>query len=34
VGVDDEHIRPGMQVVVGGNDRLRPDQPVEIVGEK
>ncbi|MCJ7601005.1 MAG: efflux RND transporter periplasmic adaptor subunit [Desulfobulbaceae bacterium] len=34
VGVDDEHIKPGMPVVVDGNDRLRPDQPVKVVGEK
>ena len=34
VGVDDEHIKPGMTVVVDGNDRLRPDQPVKVVGEK
>ncbi len=31
VGVDDAHIEAGMPVVVDGNDRLRPDQPVQIV---
>ena len=34
VGVDDEHIQPGMPLVVDGNDRLQPDQPVQVVGEK
>ncbi len=34
VGVDDEHIPAGMIVVVDGNDRLRPDQPVQIVNQK
>jgi membrane fusion protein (multidrug efflux system) len=33
VGVDNPHIQPGMSVVVDGNERLRPDQPVVIVGE-
>lgn len=31
IGVDDPHILPGMIVVTDGNDRLRPDQPVQIV---
>ncbi len=33
VGVDDDHIVPGMSVVVEGNERLRPDQPVVVAGE-
>lgn len=33
VAVSDPHIVPGMQVVVEGNERLRPDQPVAVVGE-
>ena len=31
LGVDAPHIVPGMPVVVDGNERLRPDQPVQIV---
>jgi RND family efflux transporter MFP subunit len=31
VGVDNPYIVPGMPVVIDGNDRLRPDQPVQIV---
>ena len=31
VGVDNPYIVPGMPIVIDGNDRLRPDQPVQIV---
>ena len=31
VGVDNPYVVPGMPVVIDGNDRLRPDQAVEIV---
>jgi multidrug efflux pump subunit AcrA (membrane-fusion protein) len=31
LGVDAPYIVSGMQVVVDGNERLRPDQPVQIV---
>jgi RND family efflux transporter MFP subunit len=31
IGVDNAYIVAGMPVVIDGNDRLRPDQPVEIV---
>lgn len=34
VGVDNPYIVPGMSVVVEGNERLRPDQPVNVAGEK
>ncbi|MEE4241320.1 MAG: efflux RND transporter periplasmic adaptor subunit [Desulfopila sp.] len=34
IGVDDPHIVAGMKVVVEGNERLRPDQPVTVAGEK
>ncbi|QTA81153.1 Multidrug resistance protein [Desulfonema limicola] len=34
IGTDSPHIKPGMQVIVDGNERLKPDQPVEIAGEK
>jgi RND family efflux transporter MFP subunit len=34
IGVDNPYIQPGMPIVVEGNERLKPDQPVEIVGEK
>lgn len=34
VGVDNPYITPGMIVVVEGNERLRPDQPVTVAGEK
>ncbi len=33
VGVDNPQIQPGMPVVIDGNERLRADQPVVIVGE-
>jgi len=33
VGVDNEYIVAGMPVVVEGNERLRPDQPVMVAGE-
>lgn len=33
VAVDDAYITPGLSVVVEGNERLRPDQPVTIAGE-
>jgi len=32
VGVDDPYIVPGMPVVVEGNERLMPDQPVTVSG--
>lgn len=34
VAVDNPYIVPGMTVVVEGNERLRPDQPVTVAGEK
>ena len=34
VGVDSPHIVAGMPVVIEGNERLRPDQPVRVTGEK
>lgn len=34
IGVDNPYIQAGMPVVVEGNERLKPEQPVEIVGEK
>lgn len=34
VGVDNPYIVPGMPVVIEGNERLRPDQPVRVTGEK
>lgn len=34
VGVDNPYIVTGMDVVVEGNERLRPDQPVTVTGEK
>ena len=34
IGADNPYFMPGMMVVVDGNERLRPDQPVVIVGEK
>lgn len=34
VAVDNPYIVPGMEVVVEGNERLRPDQPVTTGGEK
>lgn len=33
VGVDTDAIEPGMTVVVDGNERLKPDQPVQVVEE-
>ena len=33
VGVDNPYIVPGMPVVIEGNERLRPDQPVQITGD-
>jgi RND family efflux transporter MFP subunit len=33
VGVDNENIEPGMSVVVDGNERLNPGQPVQIAEE-
>ena len=33
VGVDTPYIVPGMNLVVEGNERLRPDQPVMVAGE-
>ncbi len=33
VGVDNPYIVPGMNLVVEGNERLRPDQPVVVAGE-
>jgi RND family efflux transporter MFP subunit len=34
VGVDDPLIVDGMPIVIEGNERLRPDQPVRVTGEK
>lgn len=34
VAVDNPYFVPGMKVVVEGNERLRPDQPVFVAGEK
>ena len=34
VAVDDPYIAAGMQVVIEGNERLRPEQPVSVSGEK
>jgi len=34
VGVESPHLVKGMPIVIDGNDRLKPDQPVEIIGEK
>ncbi len=33
VGVDNDYIVAGMEVVIEGNERLRPDQPVTVAGE-
>ena len=33
VGTDTPYIVPGMKLVVEGNERLRPDQPVVVAGE-
>ncbi len=32
VGVDNPYFTPGMPVVIEGNERLRPDQPVKVEG--
>jgi RND family efflux transporter MFP subunit len=34
VAVDTKYIVPGMPVVIEGNERLRPDQPVVVAGEQ
>jgi len=34
VAADNPYIVPGLPVVVEGNERLRPDQPVTVAGEK
>lgn len=34
IGADNPYFTPGMPVVVEGNERLRPDQPVTVAGEK
>jgi len=34
VGADNPSFVPGMVVVVEGNERLRPGQPVTVVGEQ
>ncbi len=34
VGVDNPYMVPGMMVVIEGNERLRPDQAVEVTGEQ
>lgn len=34
VAVDNPYIVPGLPVVVEGNERLRPDQPVVVAGDK
>jgi len=34
IGADNPYLMPGMVVVVEGNERLRPDQPVVVAGEK
>ena len=31
-GVLSEHLKPGMKVIVKGNERLQPDQPVNVIG--
>ncbi len=33
MGVDNPNITPGMLVVIDGNDRLRPDQAVTVIGD-
>jgi len=33
IGADNPYFVPGMVVVVEGNERLRPDQPVTVAGE-
>ncbi|MCA1765687.1 MAG: efflux RND transporter periplasmic adaptor subunit [Desulfobulbaceae bacterium] len=32
VGADNSHFREGMEVIVEGNERLRPEQPVVVIG--
>jgi hypothetical protein len=32
VGADNPYFEPGMVVVIEGNERLRPDQPVMVEG--
>lgn len=34
IGADNPYLMPGMPVVIEGNERLRPDQPVAISGAK
>lgn len=34
IGADNPYFVPGMEVVVEGNERLRPDQPAVVAGEK
>jgi len=34
IGADNKHFTEGMSVIVEGNERLRPDQSLVIVGEK
>ncbi len=34
IGADNPYFIPGMPIVIEGNERLRPDQPVVITGEK
>lgn len=34
VAVDNPYIVPGMEVVIEGNERLRPDQAVQVAGDK
>lgn len=33
MGIENSGIDPDMKIVVSGNERLRPDQPVEVTGE-
>ena len=34
VGADNPHFTEDMEVVVEGNERLQPDQPVVVVGDE
>jgi len=34
VGADNPNLEPGMKIVVEGNERLQPDQPVVVTGER
>ncbi|MBU0676061.1 MAG: efflux RND transporter periplasmic adaptor subunit [Proteobacteria bacterium] len=34
IGADDAHLTEGLPIVVEGNERLQPDKPVTIAGEK